>query len=354
MASVTVVATGINPAIPRLQKVSCRPRLCALVVICCDGLAVTTSASVALLVNGASGGQLHRYLAAWPMLAVFFIVFASYRLYPGIVDNAVGELRRMGVALSTSFLVLAGAFFFTHAAADYSRRVLVLWWLVAMVVTPLLRTGVRGLVCRRPWWGVPLAVFYTGDASLDIIREMERHPEVGWKPVVVLAEPHAVRTRLTLPVVGTGFAAAVRRCGITRAVIVLPSASSGNRLPELEDYANLFPRLMIMHSAPALYSLTMDACSIAGTLGVEVRRDLLMPLPRLAKRAMDLLISCLGLPVVGLSLCLLGLLVWLESPGPVFFWPSPYWPLQCDLSCLEAAHHACECRAAAAPDLIAG
>jgi Undecaprenyl-phosphate galactose phosphotransferase WbaP len=34
---------------------------------------------------------------------------------------------------------------------------------------------------------------------------------------------------------------------------------------------------------------------------------------------MDLVISCLGLPVVGLTLCLLGFLVRLESPGPIFF-----------------------------------
>ena len=317
MASVTVFATDKNQFVSRLPMVSCRPALCALVVLACDGLAVTASGSLALLGNGVTGGEMHRYLAAWPMLAVFFGVFAAYHLYPGIIHHAVGELRRLGLGLSTSFLLLAAAIFFSHAAADYSPRAFLVWWLLAMMVTPLLRAGVRGLVCRRPWWGVPLAVVYTGEASIDIIREMQSHPEVGWKPVVVLADPHAVRCRLGLPVVATGAAAAVKKCGVNRALIALPSAVWD--LPDLEDYANLFPRLMIMQSAPALYSLNLAPCAVAGSLGVEVRRDLLMPLSRLVKRCMDLFISCLGLPVVGMSICLLGLLVWLESPGPIFF-----------------------------------
>jgi Undecaprenyl-phosphate galactose phosphotransferase WbaP len=74
-----------------------------------------------------------------------------------------------------------------------------------------------------------------------------------------------------------------------------------------------------MHSSPALYSLTVDARQIGGSLAVEVRRDLLLPLPRLAKRLMDLLIVCLVLPGVGFAILLLGVLVRLESPGPIFF-----------------------------------
>lgn len=140
------------------------------------------SAALALLGAGVTrGDDLHRCLVAWPALGVFFGVLASYRLYPGILHNAVEELRRLGLGLSTSFLLLASAMFFTHRAADYSRRAFLLWWFTALVVTPLLRSVLRGLVCRKPWWGVPLAVLYTGDASLDIVREMERHPEVGLK-----------------------------------------------------------------------------------------------------------------------------------------------------------------------------
>jgi Undecaprenyl-phosphate galactose phosphotransferase WbaP len=188
-----------------------------------------------------------------------------------------------------------------------------------MIVTPVLRSAVRELVCHKPWWGIPIAVFYTGDESANIIRELEKHPEIGLKPVVILSSPYAVRPRHPLPVIDMQFAAAVRACGVDRALIALPDAGCGKLLKDLEVFESLFPRLLSMHSSPALYSLTVDAGQIGGSLAVEVRRDLLLPFPRFAKRLMDLLIVCLILPVAGFTILLLAILVRLESPGPVFY-----------------------------------
>jgi Undecaprenyl-phosphate galactose phosphotransferase WbaP len=84
-------------------------------------------------------------------------------------------------------------------------------------------------------------------------------------------------------------------------------------------FESLFPRLMILHSPAALYNLSVDACQLAGCLAVEVRRDLLLPLPRLTKRAIDLIVVALALPGVMLAILVLSVLVRLESPGPVFF-----------------------------------
>lgn len=316
MASVTVAATDQAATFFRLPQISCRPALCAVLLMACDGAAVAASG---ILVFAGGSEKLDRCLTAWPVLGVFFGVLASYRLYPGIIHNAVEELRRLTLGLTTGFLLLASTIYFTHSGALYSRRAFLLWWLSSLVMTPLLRSLLRSAVCRKSWWGVPLAVFYTGEATLELLRDVEGHPEVGLKPVVLLGAPNAVRSKLSLPTAGAQFAPAVKRGGVTRALIALPAASSTAVLSDLEDYASLFPRLMILHSAPGLFSLAMEACPIAGSPGVEVRRDLLLPAPRLAKRAMDMSIACLGLPVVGLTLVVLAVLVRLESPGPVFF-----------------------------------
>ncbi len=76
---------------------------------------------------------------------------------------------------------------------------------------------------------------------------------------------------------------------------------------------------MIIHSLAALYSHTVDTREVGVSLAVEVRRDLLLPLPRFAKRVIDLVIVCSCLPAVGLTILLLGILVRLESPGPAFY-----------------------------------
>ena len=166
-----------------------------MVFFVCDAVAITVTGSLVLLGKRAGGGDLdiHRYLALWPALGVFIAIFFSSHLYPGVIHNAVTELRRLGLALTLSFLVIAGAIVVTRNVDDYPRRVLLLWWMVAMIVTPLLRSLVRGVVCHTLMVGNPVAVFHTGDESVEIIRELEIHPEIGLRPVVILSSSHVAR-----------------------------------------------------------------------------------------------------------------------------------------------------------------
>jgi Undecaprenyl-phosphate galactose phosphotransferase WbaP len=321
MASVTAVPAEAPFPFLGLPKINCHPLLSSVVFFACDVVAIAFTGSMVLLGRRAGGGSLdlHRYFALWPALGVFVAIFFSTRLYPGVIHNAVTELRRLGLALTLSFLLIAGLVFGTRSADNYPRRLLLLCWIVAMVVTPLLRSTVRRLICHKSWWGIPVAVFHTGDESAEIIRELKTHPEIGLRPVVILAAPQAVRPRHPLPILDMRLAAAVRACGVEHAMIALPDAGAGKLLEDLERFESIFPHLMIIHSSAALYSLTVDARQLAGSLAVEVRRDLLLPLPRFTKRAMDLLIIGFTVPVVALTILLLGLLVRLESPGPIFY-----------------------------------
>ncbi len=321
MASVTAVPTEAPFPLIGLPKFNCHPLLSSGVFFACDTVAIALTGSLVLLGKRAGGGSLdlHRYFALWPAFGVFIAIFFSTNLYPGVIYNAVTELRRLGLALTLSFLVIAGLNFVSRSAEDYPRRLLLLCWVVAMIITPLLRSVVRGLICHRPWWGIPVAVFHTGNESAEILRELELHPEIGLRPVVILSASHAVRPRHPLPVLDLRLAAAVRARGVERAMIALPDEGSSKLLEDLEKFESIFPRLMIVHSSAAPYSLTVDARELAGCLAVEVRRDLLLPLPRFTKRAIDLLIIGLTIPAVALTILLLAVLVRLESPGPVFY-----------------------------------
>ena len=110
MASVTVVPTESTLPLIGLPRIPCNPWLCSLVVLACDAIALTFTASLVLLGKRASGGglDLHRYFALWPALGLFFAIFAASSLYPGIIHNAVTELRRLGLGLTISFLVHGG------------------------------------------------------------------------------------------------------------------------------------------------------------------------------------------------------------------------------------------------------
>jgi Undecaprenyl-phosphate galactose phosphotransferase WbaP len=320
MASVTVVPTDRSFPFIRLPKIRCRPFLSSLVFVGCDAVAISLAGSTVLLENRLNGKlDFHQYFNLWPALGVFFAIFALSNLYPGIIHNAVTELRRLGLALTLAFLVLVTLISLTRSDEAYPRRLLLLCWITALVLTPLLRSIVRAFVCHKPWWGIPVAVFHTGDESTEIVKELELHPEIGLRPVVLLSSSYQGRRGPNVPIVDMHLAASVRASGVERAIIALPETGSAKLLEDLEKFESLFPRLMIIHSSAALYSLTVNARQLAGCLAVEVRRDLLLPLPRLTKRSIDLLLVCLILPTVTLPLLLIGLLVRLESPGPIFY-----------------------------------
>jgi Undecaprenyl-phosphate galactose phosphotransferase WbaP len=320
MATVTVVPTDRPFPLIRLPKIRCHPFLSSLVFVGCDAVAISLAGITVLLENRINGKlDLHQYLSLWPALGIFFAIFALANLYPGIIHNAVTELRRLALALTLAFLVLAALIPVTRLNQAYPRRVLLLCWISAIVVTPLLRSIVRAFVCHKPWWGIPVAVFHTGDESTEIVRELELHPEIGLRPVVLLSSSYHGGRAPSVPIVDIHLAASVRACGVERAMIALPETGSAKLLEDLEKFESLFPRLMIIHSSAVLYSLTVNARPLAGCLAVEVRRDLLLPLPRLTKRSIDLFLVCLILPLVTLPLLLIGLLVRLESPGPIFY-----------------------------------
>jgi Undecaprenyl-phosphate galactose phosphotransferase WbaP len=321
MASITALPVDAAFPLPGPPKIRCHPLPCSLVFFACDSVAIMLTGTLVLLGKraGSGGLDIHRYFALWPVLGVFIAIFFSSQLYPGVIHNAVTELRRLVLAVTLSFLVIAGLIFVTRSSDEYPGRVLLLCWMVAIIVTPLLRSVVRARICHRSWWGIPVAVFYTGDESIEIIRELETHPEIGLRPVVVLSSSCPTRPRHTLPVVDIRLAAAVRASGVERAMIALPDAGSGKLLEELEKFESIFPRLMMMHSSTDLYSLTVDARQLGDCLAVEFRRDLLLPIPRFTKRAIDLLAVALTVPAVVLTIFVVGLLVRLESPGPIFY-----------------------------------
>src|ERR1700733_9735328 len=101
MASLTAVPAEAGIPLIGLPKISCHPLLSSMVFFACDAVAIMLTGSVVLL-SGRPNGEsldLHHYLALWPALGVFIAIFLSTNLYPGVICNAVSELRRLGLAL---------------------------------------------------------------------------------------------------------------------------------------------------------------------------------------------------------------------------------------------------------------
>ncbi len=109
------------------------------------------------------------------------------------------------------------------------------------------------------------------------------------------------------------------RLKIPYAVLAMPGIESSKLLQIVERIGGKFTHLLIIPDLFGFATMGVPAKSLGGILGVEVRQQLLLPGPRLAKRVMDIALTCFGGMFVLPFLLLIAALIKLDSKGPVFY-----------------------------------
>lgn len=109
------------------------------------------------------------------------------------------------------------------------------------------------------------------------------------------------------------------RLKIPYAVVAMPGVDGPRLLQIVERVGGKFSHLLVIPDLFGFATLGVPAKNLGGILGVEVRQQLLLPGPRLAKRVMDIALTSFGLFFVMPFLLLIALLIKLDSKGPVFY-----------------------------------
>ena len=99
----------------------------------------------------------------------------------------------------------------------------------------------------------------------------------------------------------------------------MPHAPRAQLLALLESHASTFPNVLIIPDLDGLSSLGMQARDLCRVLALEVRKSLLLPGPRIAKRIIDLTVALLMGAVALPWILLIAALIRLESRGPAFY-----------------------------------
>jgi exopolysaccharide biosynthesis polyprenyl glycosylphosphotransferase len=125
-----------------------------------------------------------------------------------------------------------------------------------------------------------------------------------------------------VPVVGDLSLAPIlaQRLKIPYAVLAMPGVDGPKLLQIVERVGGKFSHLLVIPDLFGFATLGVPAKNLGGILGVEVRQQLLLPGPRLAKRVMDATLTGMGVLFVLPFLALIALLIKLDSKGPIFYW----------------------------------
>jgi exopolysaccharide biosynthesis polyprenyl glycosylphosphotransferase len=125
-----------------------------------------------------------------------------------------------------------------------------------------------------------------------------------------------------VPIVGDLALAPIlaQRLKIPYAVLAMPGVDGPKLLQIVERVGGNFSHLLVIPDLFGFATLGVPAKNLGGILGVEVRQQLLLPGPRLAKRVMDATLTGIGVLFVLPFLVIIALLIKLDSKGPVFYW----------------------------------
>jgi Undecaprenyl-phosphate galactose phosphotransferase WbaP len=198
-------------------------------------------------------------------------------------------------------------------------------WAVAIGLMPAFRQLARKIASKTSWWGCPLLVLGGDAEGAAAYRALMAAPELGLRPVGVLDELHQhwAQVQHVDPnhYLGTlsDTAQIARRRGVFWGVVSMARHTEHDLALVLDRYAAAIPHLLILPQFGSPQRLWHGAHEFGDLAGMRIDERLLLPLPRIVKRAMDLVLVLLG-SIVVLPVCAaIALAVRLTSPGPVFY-----------------------------------
>jgi Undecaprenyl-phosphate galactose phosphotransferase WbaP len=221
------------------------------------------------------------------------------------------EVRKLTVSSSLVFLVL-GLFIFIYQSGNaISRAAYIIAWLLMLLILPLFRALMRELFCRKSWWGESVIVFGQGNLLSEISKTIVENPNLGYKVfgcVDLVQNPQYKKNLLE-----------IKKTKIDHLIMALSDVDRNHFLEKLDDVSDYFGKITIISNLSGISSLWSESRDFSGTLGFEIKQNLLSKQALFLKRILDLfIIIVFFLPLVILFL-LITVLVKLTSKGNVFY-----------------------------------
>jgi len=261
---------------------------------------------------------LDQYLGVAAGILLLPVINYQLGLYPGYLLGPVERLRRRVLATLAVFGALI-AWDNLVARGVLSRGVLLATLLFALVLPPLAELAARTFLIRRNRWGVPVLMLGAGPTGRALAQELRNEPSLGFQPIAFLDNrPSTWNTTLEdIPVAGPLALAPDFEPRAVAAIVSLadlPKSDIAQLLHELN-----FARVIVVPDLPGVATMWITARQLGGSIGFEIKKNLLLRrnlvLKAIMDRAIALPLFVLGLPVLALA----ALWIKLTSRGPAFY-----------------------------------
>ncbi len=301
-----------------------------LVQVVFDILFTTLAVFLAYRVNLArdpSVGEIGQYL---PQMAIFVVTVIGAIFFNRLYIRSRGQPRLTellalfrAVTLG-SLLAVAFISFLLKNIIDYRRPMLVVAWLLTLALLTLSRVlhiQLQRWLMRRGVGNSDVLLVGTGEVARIVLQKMLNSPQLGYRPVGLVAVDDGPQKVMGLPVLGktADLPTLIEQQHNQEVIICLPEATHR----DLVHIVSLCERERVtIRIYPDVFQIMASEVSISDLAGLPLltMRDVALRGWHLAfKRTVDIAGSIVALVLFSPLMMLTALLIKLESPGPVFY-----------------------------------
>jgi Undecaprenyl-phosphate galactose phosphotransferase WbaP len=267
-------------------------------------------------------GELNGVISILPLIGVQLLIMTSAGLYPGVGINPIIELRLLTWSTALTFGVCMAAAQLSLSLPTGTFIMLLLACCITLVILPLARNAVRSLCSNYDWWGQRVLIFGSSPAALSAYQHLRANKSHGLRPIGLVDDAAiSEEIREANCFLGSTNSAAeiAARNEITWAMVVMPERTQQEIMQVVNRHSGSFPHLLVATNMEGLPFLWTRGHECAGMAGLRVNERLLLPLPRVMKRLMDLALIVLALPLLLPVFAIIAVLIKRNSPGPVFY-----------------------------------
>ena len=265
-----------------------------------------------------------------PLLVIILLVcgavFNMTGLYrPKRLSTLADEIYEIIKAMTISILVFVSLTYF-FKEYRYSRLTILCFWVLSIFFIGLSRAYARHLLksLRRKGFNLRY-VLIVGERDLGgkLVQSFLAHPELGLKAISFLSDSRENVGQMIegVKVVGTheDLHQVLKQGGIDQVFIALPFRLHERIRDILASLRNELVNIKVVSDLCDFVTLRGGVEELDGLPIINIQDTPLLGWGKIAKRAMDIVLSSIGFLVLSLPMGLIALLIKVTSPGPVFY-----------------------------------
>ncbi len=268
------------------------------------------------------------YFRFWWIPLIFIIAIAYEKLYIKRLP-LWDENREMIKAVTASVIVVFAIVSLGKLSDVISRLVIVFVWVYGVVIFPFFRFLGKRTLSAIGLWRESAIIIGAGNAGMEIARGIMREAHLGYKIIGFLddaEEKKGMEIRIdnaTYKVFGktVHFRKFVNLLHISTVIIAIPSLSL-QKMSEITSAVQRYTKSVLLVpdlKGIALLNTELYHLFMQQLFLLKTNNNLKSVFNRFVKRSFDLTVAMLFSPLFFLLVGVIGILVKIDSPGPVFY-----------------------------------